>query len=86
MAALLKVYGAARHKFQKQNAHKNTSVFLEDNIIELLYSSAVFTAFFRGKSRKSDKDEDKKTIGVDHGGGADHIYIYICSPHSLIPY
>ena len=48
MAALLKFYGAARHKFQKQNAHKNTSVFLEDNIIELLYSSAVFTAFFRG--------------------------------------
>ena len=37
-----------------------------------------FLLHFSGeKNRKSDKDEDRKTIGVDHGGGADHIYIYI---------
>ena len=77
MATLLKFYGAARHKFQKQNAHKNTSVFIEDNIIELFVFQCIFTAFSRGKSRKSDKDADRKTIGVDHGGGADHLFLYI---------
>ena len=64
-------------RFRSKNAHKNTSVFIGDNIKEPFVFQYSFTAFFRGKSRKSDKDEDRKTIGVDHGGGGVTIYIYI---------
>ena len=80
MATLLKFYRAAKHKFQKQNAHKNTSVFIEDNIIELFVFQCSFCCIFPRKTEKSDKDEERKTMGVDHGGGGgcDHIYIYIC--------
>ena len=77
MAALLKLSGATRHTFQKQNVHENTIVFIGDNVKELFVFQCSFTTFFRGKNRKSDKDEDRKTIGVDHGGVGDHLYIYI---------
>ena len=55
--------------FRSKMHIKNTSVFIEDNMLELFVFQCSFYCIFRGKSRKSDKDEDKKTIGVDHGGG-----------------
>ena len=86
MATLLKFHRAAKHKFQKQNAHKNTSVFIEDNIIELFVFQCSFYCIFAVKKQKirQRRRQENHRCG-SWGGGADHMYIciyahmYICS-------
>ena len=64
MAALLKFYGAARHKFQKQHAHKNTSVFIGDNIIE---------RFSEEKQNIRHRRRQENQVWIMGGGGGDQI-------------
>ena len=80
IATLQKFYGAARHKFQKQNAHKNTSVFIEDTILELFAFQCSFDCIFPRKKQKirQRRRQENHRCGSWGGGGADHIYIYIC--------
>ena len=57
-------------RFRSKNAHKNTSVFIGDNIKEpFVFQYSFYCIFPRKKPGNSDKDEDRKTIGVDHVGG-----------------
>ena len=42
---------------------------IRDNIAESFVFQFNFRSIFRGKKRKSDKDEDKKPTRIDLGGG-----------------
>ena len=81
MATLLKFYRAAKHKFQKQNAHKNTSVFIEDNIIELFVFQCSFYCILPVKKQKIRQRRRQENHRCGSWGGADHVFI--CGVPSL---
>ena len=66
-------------RFRSKNAHKNTSVFIGDNIIEpSVFSSTVFAAFSEEKTENQTKTKTgKPQVWIMGGGGGDFIYLSI---------